>query len=70
MFLSKFLDDAFASYLSIPTGKVPHFKYKMALWENQLRTKRRASKSMSKIQTTKREISAQDRFKKVNRFNI
>lgn len=57
-------DEEFASFLEIPAEKVRCFKYKMTLWENKLRARRRTAQLNSK-KSHKRDNTSQDRFKKV-----
>ena len=66
-------DFQFAEVLNIPVEKVRYFKYKMQLFEDSIRTRRREAKlkKRRKIESkanvprrkNKREISSEDRFK-------
>lgn len=64
-------EEDFASFLNIPLEKVRYFKYKMQLFEDSIRVRRRAAKlekrrkKASKSQPVrKREISSEERFRR------
>jgi hypothetical protein len=64
-------DDEFAMFLNIPADKVRYFKYKMQLFEEAIRARRRAAKlekrrlKQSKAAPNKkREISSEERFRR------
>lgn len=64
-------DEDFSSFLNIPIEKVRYFKYKMQLFEDSIRVRRRAAKlekrrkKASKTQPVrKREISSEERFRR------
>lgn len=61
-------DEDFASFLSIPIAKVPYFKYKMQLFEDSIRVRRRVVKldkrKVSRAKPRKREISSEERFRR------
>jgi hypothetical protein len=64
-------DSDYASFLNIPLEKVRYFKYKMQLFEDAIRGRRRAAKlekrrkKVSKSRPLrKREISAEERFRR------
>lgn len=63
-------DEDFASFLNIPPEKVRYFKYKMQIFEDSIRARRRAAKlekrrkRASKVPIRKREISSEERFRR------
>lgn len=64
-------DEEFASFLNIPIEKVRYFKYKMQLFEDSIRVRRRAAKLEKRRNKTsrakpvrKREISSEERFRR------
>lgn len=62
-------DESFASYLSIPVEKVRYFKYKMQLFEDAYRARRRAArlaKQRKKSAKVKKTVinNSQDRFRR------
>ena len=64
-------DEDFASFLNIPIEKVRCFKYKMQLFEDSIRVRRRAAKLEKRRNKTsrakpvrKREISSEERFRR------
>lgn len=63
-------DEDFASFLNIPLEKVRYFKYKMQLFEDSIRARRRAAKlekrrkRASRVPVRKREISSEERFRR------
>lgn len=63
-------DEDFASFLNIPIEKVRYFKYKMQLFEDSIRVRRRSAK-LQKIRkkasgkpVRKREMSSEERFRR------
>jgi predicted transcriptional regulator len=65
-------DEDFAEFLNIPPEKVRYFKYKMQLFEDKIRARRRAARLNSKRRRReakpppqrKREISSEERFRR------
>lgn len=64
-------DDEFAEFLNIPVEKVRYFKYKMQLFEESIRARRRAAKLDKRRQKSskgepnkKREMSSEERFRR------
>ncbi|CRK94536.1 CLUMA_CG008039, isoform A [Clunio marinus] len=64
-------DEDFAAFLNIPIEKVRYFKYKMQLFEDTIRVRRRAAvlekqrKRLLKVNNVrKREISSEERFRR------
>lgn len=63
-------DEEFANFLNIPLEKVRYFKYKMQIFEDSIRVRRRAQKlekerkkELKKKPFRKREISAEERYR-------
>jgi transposase-like protein len=64
-------DEEFAEFLNIPTEKVKYFKYKMQLFEEAIKARRRTAqldkrrlKSYKAEANKKREISSEERFRR------
>lgn len=64
-------DEDYSSFLNIPVEKVRYFKYKMQLFEDSIRVRRRAAKLEKRRKKTsrakpvrKREISSEERFRR------
>jgi hypothetical protein len=64
-------DEEFADFLNIPIEKVKYFKYKMQLFEDGIKSRRRATmaekirlKSIKVDANKKREISSEERFRR------
>jgi hypothetical protein len=61
-------DEDYANFLNIPLEKVRFFKYKMQLFEDSIRARRRAAKlekrRNKKEPVRKREISSEERFRR------
>lgn len=64
-------DEEYANFLNIPIEKVRYFKYKMQLFEDSIRARRRAAKLEKRRKKAarappvrKREISSEERFRR------
>lgn len=68
-------DEDFATFLDIPIEKVRHFKYKMQLFEDSIRVRRRAArlekrrrKTLRAVPIRKREISSEERYRRARQL--